>query len=80
MIVRGEQIILNFFDSTTVAFLGFACTRSITFNMQSELIGKSTVGSGDWKEKEVSALDWNFNFEGIIYLDYGRDERREGHN
>jgi hypothetical protein len=26
------------------------------------------VGSGDWKEKEVVALDWNFSMEGIMYL------------
>src|SRR6478609_4960474 len=65
-IVLGESVLLSFWDGSE--FVPFACTRSITINLSSELIGKSTVGSGDWKEKEVTALDWNFNFEGITYL------------
>jgi hypothetical protein len=65
-IVRGEAVLLSFYNGTS--YVPFACTRSITINLQSEFIGISTVGSGDWKEKQIVALDWNFNFEGIIYL------------
>lgn len=65
-IVKGESVLLKFFNGTD--FLPFACARSITVNLKSDIIGKSTVGSGDWKEKEVVALDWNFSIEGIMYL------------
>jgi predicted secreted protein len=64
--IRGEAVLLNFWNGSE--YVPFACTRSITINLQSEFIGISTVGSGDWKEKQIVALDWNFSFEGIFYL------------
>lgn len=64
-LVKGDGVLLSFWDGS--AYKPFACFRSITFNMLSDFIGKSTVGSGDWKEKEVVALDWNFSTEGIPY-------------
>lgn len=67
-IVKGEGVILKFLDGSGV-YTSFACARSITLNLDSEMIGKSTVGSGKWKESEVVALSWNFTLEGIIYLD-----------
>ena len=66
-IIRGEAVILRFWDGA--AHIPFACVRSITFNLTAELIGKSTAGSGAWKESEVAAMGWNFNFEGIQYMD-----------
>jgi hypothetical protein len=65
-IIRGEGVILSYYDSGQ--YLPFACMRSITINLLADFIGKSTIGSGDWKEKEISALDWNFNGEGIPYF------------
>jgi hypothetical protein len=65
-IVRGEGVIVNVLNLGT--YMPFACARSITLNLTADTIGKSTVGSGDWKEKEVVALDWNFSMEGIMYL------------
>jgi len=65
-IVRGEQVLISFYNGTTIA--PFACSRSITLNLTSDIINKSTIGSGNWKEKEKVALDWNFSIEGITYL------------
>lgn len=65
-IVKGEGVMLKFLNGSE--YTPFACARSITLNMTSDFVGKSTIGSGNWKEKEVVALDWNFTIEGIIYL------------
>lgn len=66
-IVRGEGVILKFNDG--VELVPFGCARSITFNMNTDTIGKSTIGSGDWKEFEAVAKGWDFTVEGIVYLD-----------
>lgn len=65
--VIGEGVMLKFLNGSDI-YTPFACARSITLNMTSDIVGKSTIGSGNWKEKEVVALDWNFTIEGIIYL------------
>ena len=66
-IVRGEGVILKFNDG--VELVPFGCARSITFNMNADTIGKSTIGSGSWKEYEVVAKGWDFTVEGIVYLE-----------
>ena len=66
-IVKGEGVILKFNDG--VSLVPFGCARSITFNMTTDLIGKSTIGSGNWKEYEAVAKGWDFTVEGIVYLD-----------
>jgi type II secretory pathway pseudopilin PulG len=65
-IVRGEQVLLKFFNGTD--YLPFACARTITYNLVQKLIPKSTIGSGDFEEFEVSSLSWNFTLEGVMYL------------
>ncbi len=67
-IVKGSGVVIRF-DAGSGLMVPFACGRSITINMTSDIVGKSTIGSGDWKEKEVVALDWNFSIEGVVYLD-----------
>jgi len=66
-IVKGEGVVLKFNDGSEL--VPFGCARSITFNMTSDTIGKSTIGSGNWKEYEVVAKGWDFTVEGIIYLE-----------
>ena len=66
-IVTGEGVILKFNDGDSL--VPFGCARSITFNMTADTIGKSTIGSGNWKEYEVVVKGWDFTVEGIVYLD-----------
>ena len=66
-IVKGEGVILKFNDG--VQLVPFGCARSITLNMTADTIGKSTIGSGNWKEFEVVAKGWDFTVEGIVYLE-----------
>ena len=66
-LVRGDNVIFEI-DDGKGNYKPFACARSISVNMVSEIVGKSTIGSGDWKEKETLALDWNFACDGVIYL------------
>jgi hypothetical protein len=65
--VTGEGVILKF--NYGVSLVPFGCARSITFNMTADTIGKSTIGSGNWKEYEVVVKGWDFTIEGLIYLD-----------
>lgn len=66
-IVRGENVNVTFWQDSE--FLGFSCVRSCTINMLSDFVGKSTINSGNWKEKEKVAWDWNINIEGAMYMD-----------
>lgn len=66
-LVKGEGVILKFNDG--VQLVPFGCARSITFNMTTDTIGKSTIGSGNWKEYEAVAKGWDFTVEGVIYLE-----------
>src|SRR5690242_18356503 len=65
-IVKGESVINYYWNGS--AFVPFACARSITINLKQNLIPKSTVGSGDFQEFDVSYLSWDFSQEGIMYL------------
>lgn len=67
-IVRGEGVLLKFYDSINDSYKPFACARAVTFNLVAETIGKSTRGSGAWKEKEIVVKSWDFSIEGITYL------------
>lgn len=66
-IVKGEGVMIKFYNGSDM--VPFACARSITCNLKQTLIAKSTIGSGDWQEFEVSSLGWDFTIEGIMYLD-----------
>jgi predicted secreted protein len=65
-IVFGEQVLISFLKLGD--YLPYGCARSTTLNLTGDIIAKSTVGSGNWKEKEVVALDWNFTIEGVMSL------------
>lgn len=65
-IVNGDGVLISFFDGED--YVPFACYRSMTINLLSDIVGVSTIGSGDWKEKEIVALDWNCNCEGIPHF------------
>ena len=66
-IVQGDGVILKFNDGDEL--VPFGCARSITFNMNADTIGKSTIGSGSWKEYEIVAKGWDFTVEGIVYME-----------
>lgn len=63
MIVKGEEI--------SIAINGelISCWRSSTLQVNVDTIGKSTIGSGNWKEFEGTAINWTVNGEGQIYND-----------
>lgn len=63
MIVKGQDISISINDEIV------SCWRSSTLTVDAETIGKSTVGSGNWKEFEGVALSWTVSGEGLIYND-----------
>ena len=68
-IIKGNDVLFSYWDAADQELKSFACARSITINMTVETIGKSTAGSGNWKEKEMAVMSWDFSQEGIQYLD-----------
>jgi len=68
-IIKGNDVLFSYWDEADQELKAFACARSITINMTAELIGKSTAGSGNWKEKEMAVMSWDFIEEGVQYLD-----------
>src|SRR6478609_4066592 len=62
-IVKGNEISISINSNI------LSCWRSSTLTIDAETIGKSTIGSGNWKEFEGVALSWTVNGEGLIYND-----------
>lgn len=63
MIVNGQNISISINDGL------LACWRSSTLDVTAEVIGKSTIGSGNWKEFAGQVLSWTITGEGLIYMD-----------
>lgn len=62
-IVKGDEISISINSSI------LSCWRSSTLTIDAETIGKSTIGSGNWKEFEGVSLSWTASGEGLIYND-----------
>lgn len=62
-LVKGQNITI------TIRGTRIYCWRSGTLQVTADLIGKSTVGSGNWKEFEGQVLSWTLSGEGLIYMD-----------
>lgn len=62
-LVKGENISISIHDKI------ISCWRSSTLQLTADTIGKSTIGSGNWKEFEGSVLSWTVSGEGQIWQD-----------
>jgi predicted secreted protein len=62
-LVKGQDISISLNNKI------LACWRSSTLQITTDTIGKSTVGSGNWKEFEAVVNSWTVSGEGLIYND-----------
>jgi hypothetical protein len=60
-LIRGENISISMNGEI------LSCWRSSTLQIQTDLIGKSTIGSGNWKEFEAVVNSWTVSGEGQIW-------------
>jgi predicted secreted protein len=62
-LVKGEEILISINGQI------ISCWRSSTLQVNADVIGISTIGSGNWKEYEGVSLNWTVSGEGQIYRD-----------
>lgn len=62
-LIKGENISIGINGKV------LSCWRSSTLQITADAIGKSTKGSGNFKEFEGSALSWQVSGEGLLYQD-----------
>lgn len=65
MLIKGENCIL-YVNGEYVT-----CWRSVQFSGDVETIGKSTIGSGNYREYEPVSIGWTGSGEGQVYIDTG---------
>ena len=65
--VRGEDVIVSI--NVDDVLTPIACGRSITFDIQTDLIDTSITGKGNERTYTPGALDWSGTIEGLVYID-----------
>lgn len=65
-LVRGEDVLLSVPVGATYKPIG--CARSITFNVENDLIETSITGSGRYRTYVPGALSFSGTLEGLVFL------------
>lgn len=66
--VRGEDVVLYLENIGDKCNQPIACARSITFDIQQDLIETSITGNGRFRTYVPGAASWNANCEGLVAL------------
>jgi predicted secreted protein len=66
--VRGEDVILYLQDLTDNCNHPIACARSVTFDIQQDLIETSITGTGRFRTYVPGAASWSANVEGLVSI------------
>jgi predicted secreted protein len=64
--VSGEDVIVSI--NVADVLTPIACARSITFDINNELIETSITGNGNFRTYIPGALDWSGTIEGLVYI------------
>lgn len=64
--VKGEDVVLSV--NVADVLTPIACGRSITFDIQNDLIETSITGNGNYRTFIPGALDWSGTIEGLVYI------------
>jgi predicted secreted protein len=62
--VRGEDVVVGLTDDN----FPMLCARSVTFDIQSDMIETSITGSGNYRTYKAGAISWTGSIEGLLYL------------
>lgn len=66
-LVYGKDVVISLTDD----LFPFACARSITLTIDSDMIETSTTGSGNFRTYIPGALSFNGTIEGLAVINYG---------
>lgn len=64
--VKGEDVVISI--NVDDILTPIACARSITFDIQNDLIETSITGNGNYRSFTSGALDWSGTIEGLVYI------------
>ena len=64
--VRGEDVVLSI--NVGDVLTPIACGRSITFDIQNDLIETSITNNGNYRTYTPGALSWSGNIEGLVFI------------
>lgn len=67
-IVNGKNVAVLFYDSNVDAWIPYACARSGTLSVETEMIETSVTGSGKWRTFEPKCNTFNGTLEGLCNL------------
>ena len=62
--VKGQDVVLHMGEDNFVVI----CGRSITFNIEREIIETSISNSGQFRTYKKGAINWSGEIEGLSYL------------
>jgi predicted secreted protein len=66
--VRGEDVILYLQDTTYKCNHPIGCARSVTFDVQQDLVETSVTGNGRFRTYVPGAASWSASAEGIVAI------------
>lgn len=66
--VKGEDVILYITDIATDDEYVIACARSITFDINQELIETSITGENRFRTYAPGAITWGGTVEGLVFI------------
>jgi hypothetical protein len=66
--VRGQDVVLYVHDIGDNCNHAIACARSVTFDIQQDMIETSITGSGRFRTYVTSAASWSASIEGLVSI------------
>jgi len=64
--VRGEDVVLSI--NVADVLTPIACGRSISFDIQNDLIETSITNNGNYRTYTPGALNWSGTIEGLVFI------------
>jgi predicted secreted protein len=70
--VRGEDVVIKFDIAHNYPILG--CARTITFDLQQDMIETSVKGTGRFRTYVPGAMSWSGTIEGLTFINQNYSE------
>jgi hypothetical protein len=67
MVILGKNVIFSVLNSSGV-YQPICCCRTAVLSTQTDISGKSTIGSGIWKENKGIVNGWTIKADGVVSI------------
>ena len=71
--VRGEDVVLTMSNGSN--FVPIGCARTLTYDINQDLIETSITGNGKFRTYSPGAVSWSASVEGFTYLERSNIQR-----